>query len=227
MNLRSVLPALLALLAACGSSAREESGALLAESYVDEHRYELPAAQVWAAAQAAVAEDGAAIELRRPSSDGGEIVARRTEGARVQADVTAVDPRATRVVISVTPPNGTLAALIQGRIGDRLSLQKARAELFGERSVETVYSRSLEECAAAADETCRALDLDIVRRMALDGQIRVEARNRDAGTIRFSLRRIGASDAETAVMFTVEQVQPEGLEQLRREFERRLQPAGE
>lgn len=227
MTLRSVLPALLALLAACGSPAREESDALPADSYVDEHRYELPAPQVWAAAQSAVAEDGAAIELRRASSDGGEILARRTEGARVQAIVTAVDPRASRAVVTVTPPNSTLAALIQGRIAERLSLQKARAELFGETSVETVYSRSLDECAAAVDETCRALDLDVVRRMALEGQIRVEARNRDARTIRFSLRRIGDSDGETAVLFTAERVQQDELEELRREFERRLHPAGE
>lgn len=229
MPFRTALPVLLCLAAACGSSARngDEAGAAPAESHLDERRIELPAAQVWAAVQSAVAEDGAVIEVRRASSDGGEVVARRPEGHRVQAAVTAVDARATRVAITVTPPNGTLAALIHGRIGERLSLQKARADLFGEMSVETVYSRSLDACTAAVDETCRGLNLDVVRRMTLEGQVRIEARDRDARPIRFSLRRIGAADGETAVMFTAERVQAEGLEQLRREFERRLLPAAE
>ena len=229
MPYRSALPFLLALVAACGSSTPDGAEAVVAsaESHVDERRVELPAAQVWAAVQVAVAEDGAGVEHRRASSDGGEIVARRPEGHRVQAAVTAVDSRATRVVITVSPPNGTLAALIHGRIGERLSLQKARADLFGEMSVETVYGRSLDACAAAVDETCRGLDLDIVRRMTLEGQVRIEARDRDARPIGFSLRRIGNSNGETAVMFTAERVEAEGLEQLRREFERHLLPAGE
>jgi hypothetical protein len=227
-TLRSCLALLLALPAACGSSGRDgdlEAGA--APGSVDEHRYELPAAQVWAAAQTAVEEDGAVVELRRPASDGGEIVVRRSEGSRVQATVTAVEPHATRVAVAVSPANGTLGAMIQARIGERLSLLKAQADLFGETSVETVYPRSLEASVAAAERTCRTLDMEIVRRMTLGAHARVEARDRSSRAIRFSFRRIGDGSRETAVMFTAESAPQDRLEQVRREFERHLFPARE
>ena len=227
MKLRSGLAVLLSLAAACGSAPSGGDGdSVSAESSTEEHRYELPAAEVWAATQAAVAEDGAIIELRRAASDGGEIVTRRSEGPHVRATATAVEPFATRVVITVSPPNSALASMIQGRIAERLSLRKAQAELFGETSVETVYGRRLEICIAAVEETCRALGLEIVRRMKFDDHCRIEARHAESRTMRFSLRRIGDRDVETAVMFTAERSPAAELDRLRREFERHLEPAG-
>lgn len=228
MKLRSGLSVLFSFAAACGSSGSGSGEDLLsAESRADDHRYELPAAEVWAVAEVVVAEDGAVIESRRPSSDGGEVVARRPEGSRIQAIVAAVESSATRVVVAVTPPNGALASMIQGRIAERLSLRKAQADLFGEISVEAVYSRNVEICAVAVEETCGVLDLDIVRRMALENQVRVEARDREGRTVRFTLRRIGDRDGETAVMFAVERAPRETLDGLRGEFERHLSPAGD
>ena len=232
-TLRTVLALLLAIPVSCGASLPEDEPAAPETAGVtstDERRYELPAAQVWSAAVAAVAEDGATVESRRPASDGGEIVARRPEGHRMQLSVTAMEPHAARVVIAVTPPNATLAAMIQGRIGERLSLRKAQADLFGETSIETVYARSLEEAVAAAEETCRALELEITERTDQDDHVRIEARDRKSRPMRLSFRRIGEDGAETAVMFTVETARngdadsPDGL---RREFERRLLPARE
>ena len=140
----------------------------------------------------------------------------------MQAIVTAVGPTAARVAVAVTPPNTTLAAMVQGRIGERLSLRKAQAELFGETSVETVYPRSLEASLAAAEQTCRSLDLEIVRRMTQEGHARVEGRDRRSRAIRFSFRRIGDGKSETAVMFTAEYAEENVIEHLRREFERQL-----
>jgi hypothetical protein len=137
-----------------------------------------------------------------------------------------VEPLATRVHVIVSPPNGALATMIQGRIAERLSLRKAQAELFGETSAETVYDRPLETCVAAVEETCRALGLDIVRRMTLEAQVRIEARTAESRTMRFSLRRIGNRHLETAVMFTVERSPAGTLDRLRQEFERHLDPAG-
>jgi len=216
---------LLALPAACGAPA--PAGAPLQnvpETGADEHRYQLPAAQVWTAVQAALAEDAAAVDLRRPASDGGKIVVRRFEGPRVTANVAAVDRNAARVSIVVSPPNATLAAMIQSRIGERLSLRKAQADLFGESSVENVYERSLESCIRAVEQTCRELNLEIVRRMSVDENTRIEARDRSSRAIGFSLRPIGQGGAETAVMFTVEASGngEEVTDPLRREFERRL-----
>ena len=227
MKCRSGLPVLLAFASACGSASSDGvDTSLPAESSVEEHRYELPAAEVWAAAEAAMAEDGAILELRRAASDGGEIVARRPEGHHVRATATAVEPLATRVVVVVSPPNSALASMIQGRIAERLSLRKAQSDLFGETSVETVYDRPLEACVAAVEETCRALGLDIVRRMTLDAQVRIEARTAESRTVRFSLRRIGNRHVETAVMFTAERSPAGALDRLREDFERHLDPAG-
>jgi hypothetical protein len=227
MTFRSGLSVLLAFAAACGSASSDGEGIPLpSESSLEEHRYELPAAEVWAAAQAAMAEDGAIIETRRAASDGGEIVARRPEGHHVRTTATAVEPLATRVLVVVSPPNSELASMIQGRIAERLSLRKAQADLFGETSVETVYDRPLEACVAAVEETCRALGLDIVRRMTLDAQVRIEARTAESRTMRFSLRRIGNRNVETAVMFTAERSPAGALDRLRQDFERRLDPAG-
>jgi hypothetical protein len=206
----------------CSGTSGGEDGEAAAAVRPDERRYELPAAQVWAATQSAVEEDGGAVELRRPASDGGEIVARRPEGARVQAIVTAVGPTAARASVAVTPPNTALAAMIQGRIGERLSLEKAQAELFGETSVETVYPRSLEASVAAAEQSCRSLDLEIVRRITQESHARVEGRDRSSRAIRFSFRRIGDGNSETAVMFTAESAGEDAIEHLRREFERHL-----
>jgi hypothetical protein len=227
-TLRNALALLLVFPVACGHTPQNggaEIPANDAESWTEERRVELPAAQVWIAAQSAVAEDGAVIALRRATSDGGEIVARRPEGHRVQVTVIAVDGQSTRVSVAVSPSNGTLAAMIHGRIGDRLSLRKAQSELFGETSVETVYDRSLEAALAAAEETCRAMELEVVRRKTEDAEARIEARDRDSHAIRFSLRRIGGGGAETAVMFTAEAAGGDTLDILRREFERRLFPA--
>jgi len=227
MRCRSGLSVLLAFAAACGSTSSDDQGVLVpADSSLEEHRYELPAAEVWAAAEAAMAEDGAILELRRAASDGGEIVARWPEGHHVRATATAVEPLATRVVVVVSPPNSALASMIQGRIAERLSLRKAQADLFGETSVETVYDHPLEACVAAVEETCRALGLDIVRRMTLDAQVRIEARTAESRTIRFSLRRIGNRHVETAVMFTAERSPAGSLDRLRQEFESHLNPAG-
>ena len=218
----SVAAVLLGLAAACGSPDRGARDMVPAAA--DERRYELPAAQVWAATQKAVEEDGALVELRHPTSDGGEIVAWRLEGFRVLAIVIAVEPGATRVSVSATPPNRTLADTIQSRIGERLSLQKAQAQLFGETSVETVYPRSLEASVAAAEETCRVLDAEILRLVTNDTYAQVDARDRDSRAIRFSFRRIGSANRESAVTFTSEGGGEETLEHLRREFERHLFP---
>jgi hypothetical protein len=222
-TLRGCAALLLALPAACGSAGTsddDDAGPVLMRP--DEHRYELPAAQVWTAAQSAVEEDGAIVEVRRPTSDGGEIAARRPEGSLIQATVIAVEPRATRVAVVVTPPNAELAAIVQGRIGERLSLRKAQAELFGETSVETVYPKTLEAAVEAAERTCRSLDYEIVRRMDHEGQARVEGRDGKSRAVRFSFRRIGDGSGETAVMFTTESAGEDALEHLRREFERQL-----
>jgi hypothetical protein len=221
---------LLGLPSACGAPApgSAPSEANL-EVGADEHRYQLPAAQVWTAVQSAVSEDAAAVEVRRPASDGGEIVVRRFEGPQVTATVAAVDRNAARVSVVVSPPNAALAAMIQARIGERLSLQKARADLFGESSVENVYERSLESCVLAVEETCRALDLEIVRRMTVEENTRIVARDRSGLAIGFSLRPIGQGGVETAVLFTVESSGngEDATDRLRREFERRLFPGRE
>src|SRR5262245_34756054 len=227
-KLRGCMAVLLALPAACGHPAAggAEAPAVDDQSGNDVQQYQMPAAQVWAATEAAMAEDDAVVEHRRAFPDGGEIVARRLLDRRVRATVTAAESDAARVAISISPPDSALAGMIQRRIAERLSLEKAKSDLFGESSVETVYSRSLAASIAAAEETCLALDLEIVGRTTGNGHARVDARDRQARPFRFSFGRIREQDEETAVVFTaVVGEEEDTLEHLRREFELHLFPA--
>jgi hypothetical protein len=227
--IRVALALLLALPAACGFAAHDGAAGAL-EQGIDDHRYELAAAEVWTAAESILRQDDATLESRRRDGDDGAIVARLPNGNHATVTIAAIEPHATRVAVAVSPPSAALAGKIQGRIGERLSLRKAQAELFGEISVKTAYPRSLDACAAAAERTCRSLDLEIVGQFTREPLARVEARDRGSRPIRFSLRRIGERGEETVVTITAEAAwgsDGESLESLRREFERHLFPGRE
>lgn len=222
------------LLAACGSSSPPpEADAVDAGlgSEADEHRYSLGAAEVWAAAETAMGCADLQIERRRRDERGGEIVARRADGHRVKVTVLALEEKDTSVAVVVDPENRELTWMIQGTIGQKLNLAQARANLFGEHSVDGSYEIELDRCVAAVERTCRALNLEVRHKQIQGSRVRIEARDADDRPLRFTMRLSDGRSDETEVLLTTEPASSGGelqfLEHVRREFERRLFPVAE
>jgi len=222
------------LTGACGSSAPEPEAAVFDEGpLVDPllRRYEAPFSGVWAAAEEALVEEAVAIDRRRRGKTRGVLVGYGGLGLRVKIRIRSEEGGGVEAGVDILPRDPTLAAMIQDRIADKLSLDRAKADLFGQTSLERAYRDDLERCMAAAEGACRALHLDIVHKHLVDPRGRLEARDESGRSVRFTLRSAQGAGQGTEVVLTTEAA-PDGGEKdfllrIVREFERDLVRAGE
>lgn len=231
---RIAAAALILLSASCAGTSDEAEDADVdagQDVRVEEQRYEIPPKEAWTAAEAALEEEHAEVQRRRRRDSGGDLLALRADGRRIKVRLRALGADAVRVSVSVGSGDGATAARVQQRIGERLSLAKARAELFAESSLRTSYGADLSSCVAAAEAACRALGLELVDLLVQEDLARVVARDPSARPVRFELSRAegreGVTDALFAVGATAEGGEEEVLQRLKREFESRLFPASE
>jgi hypothetical protein len=135
------------------------------------------------------------------------------------------------VGVDILPRDPTLAAMVQDRIGDKLSLGRAKANLFGQSSLERVYRDDLDHCMSAAERACRSLNLDIVHKQVLHSRGRLEARDDSGRAARFTLKTVPAIGQGTEAVVTTEGASEGGekdlLDRIVREFERDLVRARE
>jgi len=234
-GIRRVLPALLFLLpAACAApepDAPSAEGESVTGALADEQRYIVPVAEAMKAAEAALGSDEFKIERRRRDDCGGKLVARREDGRRVTVTIHAPERSVAEVAVYVEPADRGLVELLHRRIGEKLSLKKAKADLFGDSSLEVSYEIDLGTGMAAAERSCRTLALEVTLKREDRDRARLEARDGDGRPLRIGLRRTEAATAEIEVVLSTE-TRPGGgemdfLRKVRRELERHLFPASE
>jgi hypothetical protein len=199
-------PTLLLLLAgACGSSPPEPEATTFDEGpFVDPllRRYEAPLSGVWEAAEEALVEEGVVIDRHRRGKTRGVLVGYGGLGLRVKIRLRTVEEGRIEAGVDILPRDPTLAAMIQDRIGDKLSLHRAKAALFGETTLERTYRDDLERCMAAAEGACRALRLEIVHKHLERSRGRLEARDESGRSARLTLRSQGIGQETEAVLTT-------------------------
>jgi hypothetical protein len=226
-------PAVLAfcLLAACSGASTDEAGGqpvLVGGTLSEEQTFEVPAAEAWKAAEEALEGEEFKVERRHRDDCGGKFVARREDGHRVTVTIHAPEREAAEVAIYVEPADPDVVRAIQERLLEKLSLKKARADLFDETLIEASYEVDLEQALGAAERACRALSLEVTQRQREKSRARVEARDGDSRRVRFSVSRDEADPAETKVVFETERAprggEKEFLRRVRRELERHLFP---
>ncbi len=223
----------LGLLSACSSEEevgqappREIAGGVL----VLEQAYEVSAADAWKAADAALEGGDFKVERRRRDDCGGKIVARREDGHRVAVTIHAPERSAAELTVVVEPGDRQLLDTIQRRIGEKLSLKKARSELLGDTVLEASYEVDVGSAFEAAERTCRVLSLEVELLRREPERARLEARDRDGRPVRFALHRSDGAAAETEVVLSTQETgggEKEFLRRVRRELERHLFPSSD
>lgn len=229
MNRRRIALGALLLLPSCEAAAPEpEDESFDSDPIVPavERRYEIPLPEVWTAVEEAVAEEDVVIERRRRNERRGILAGRCHDGHRMKVSVRAHPGDGSQVAVTVDPPNRELAGMVQDRIGNKLSLRKARSDLFGERSDVRVLNADLRRGMEAAERTCRALGLEVVHKQLRESEGRLVARDGDGRAVRFTLQ--SADDPLLGTGSVLSTVAPaELLRRVSREFERQLFPATE
>jgi hypothetical protein len=227
-------PALLLCLTACASPAPETDPAGFDDGpTVDPlvRRHDAPLSRVWTAAVETLEEEGIVLSRRRRGTSRGVLVGNSGMGLRVKVRLHSEIGERTEASVDILPPAPALAASIQDRIGDRLSLGKAKAAVFGRTSLERAYRDELDHCMAAAELACRSLNLDVVHKHQMETRGRLEARDESGRSARFTLRSAEGPGGGTEAVVTTESTPDGGEEEflLRvvREFERSLIPAAE
>jgi len=221
-----------ALLSACASSDDgEPERTVVGGTLSDEQSYEVPAAEAWKAVEAALEGSEFTVERRRRDDCGGKIVARREDGHRVTVTIHAPERKAAEIAVYVEPADQALVHAVQERIGAKLSLKKARSDLFGETSLEASYEIGLEAAVTVVLRACRALAFEVVVQQREKERARIEVRDRNSPPVRFTLQQGEADPSETRIVIATEKT-PEGgekdlLRRVRREVERHLFPASE
>ena len=189
-------------------------------------RYDAPLAGVWRAAEDALVEEGVVIERRRRKETRAIVAGHGGLGLRVKVRIRSEAGGHTEAGVDIVPRNPALAEMILDRIGDKVSLGRAKADLFGETSLERTYSDDLKHCMAAAEEACRVLNLDIVHKHLLESRGRLEARDGSGRAARFTLRSVEGSERRTEAVLTTDATADGGekdfLHRIVREFERKL-----
>lgn len=220
--MRGIGASVVLLLGSCASEPVEEWVDEIDPMSSDVVRYDLPLADVWAAAEEAVLEEDVAVERRILHHRGGRLVVRRVDGHRVKVSVRAAG-ESTDSAVRVEPGSPSLAQMVQGRIGEKLSLKRARADLFGERTLELTPEADLGRCMDAAERACRAVGLDVVHRHLDESGGRLAARDASGRVVRITLR---PADQSTGATLSTD-ASADLLRSVRREFERQLFPVAE
>lgn len=196
-----------------------------------EVRYEFGVSDVLKAAEEALAEEEVEVDRRRRNERRGVLAGRQLNGHRIKVLIRAFSENAADAAVTAEPGNRELAGIVQGRIGEKLSLKKARADLFGERSVESAHAAGLKRCMDAAEKACRALDLEIVHKKIEESGGLLEARDASGRAVRIRFQAGADADRETGAVLTTdgsaEGEESELLSKVRREFERQLFPVAD
>lgn len=224
--MRRTAAAAVLMLCSCGSEPVEETFDAGGGVHPSVQRYPMDVAAVWRAAEEVAAEDEVTIERRRRRGPGGFLLGRRVDGRRMRVAVRELPEGAAEAEVCLDPGNRELAGEVQVRIGEKLSLRKARSELFGERSVEGTYAADLNRCMEAAEKTCRALDLEVVHRQLEESGGLLEARDVAGRAVRIALKPSGARGATGSVL-SVDGGETDLLRRLRGEFDRQLTPTAD
>ena len=226
-----LIPALV-LLSACSGSPDESEPAprsVVGGTLGDEQAFDVPAAEAWKAAEAALEGEELAVERRRRDDCGGKIVARREDGHRVTVTIHAPERAAAEVAVYVEPADRGLMEAVQRRIGEKLSLKRAQADLSGDTSVETSYEIDLDVGLEAAEQACRALAMDLTVRHREKERARLEAKDRDERRVRIVLHKAEGDASTTEIRLSTDATaaggEKEFLRKVRRELEQHLFPA--
>jgi hypothetical protein len=224
---------LLVLPAACGSAGSSD-GATRQRDYgtglntVDK-KYAKPAPMVYDAAVAAVKHFDLEVEQNRGDSLGGEVVARRAGGDRVTVKVRSLDANTSSASVRVEPGNRNMAEMIHARMASEVGLGTAKTGWLGGGNVlSSTYAAALPACAAAAENACRKLNLNVTGRDVQPAEGHVEARSETSIPVRVNLTR--KDETRTAAEFVAgSEKTPEGkalVERLKAEFDAQLAPRG-
>lgn len=196
-----------------------------------EVRYAFGMSDVLKAAEEVLTEEEVTVERRRRNERRGVLAGRQLNGHRIKVLIRTFSAGSADAAVTAEPGNRELAGFVQGRIGEKLSLQKARADLFGERSVESAHAADLKRCVEAAEMACRALDLEIVHKKLEESGALLEARDASGRAVRIRLKPGADPDHQTGSVLTTdgsaEGEESELLSKVRREFERQLFPVAD
>jgi hypothetical protein len=183
--------------------------------------------EAWDAAVAAVKAMELQVESDRHDALGGELVARRADGHRVNVIVKAMDRNSSQVSVRVEPGNRNMAEMIHEWMADKLGLGEAKGALLGGNSVEGTYTQSVATCAAAAEQACRKLSYIVTHREVRDASARIDARQPDSTPVRFQAEKSGD---RTKVTFIAGRSGGEAAkaaaQKMKDEFERQLPQLG-
>lgn len=193
------LPALLLLAVGCGGgpsdgpTSQRDFGTGLNTL---ERKYAKPAGLVFDAAVAALKHFDLDVEQDRGDALGGEVIARRASGDRATIKVRLIDAHTSAAAVRVEPGNRHMAELIHQRIAAELGLDAARSGWFGGGNVESAtFGAPLAAAADAAEQACRALNLQVTARDVQPTTGRIEARSQTSIPVRIELAR--RDDART------------------------------
>lgn len=223
----AVLTSLLLALGACGGS--EKGGAMSNQDLgtginTVDRRYAKPAAEVWDAAIAATKSFDLKIDDDRHDKMGGEIVARRASGERVNVKVRSIDAQNTDVSVRIEPGNKNMATMMQEKIAEKVGMGQSKAGVFGDKALDGTYKHNLTECATAAEAACRKLNLDVTRKDVQEKSVVVDARETNSNPVRIQMDK--SDERTTKVTFSAGAAKgsdPKVLtDRLKAEFERQI-----
>ena len=177
------LSAILASLLACSTS---DSGTGL---NTVERSYGRPTSEVWDAAVSAAKSFEFTVDDNRHDKMGGEIVARRASGDRVNMKVRSVDSHTTSVSIRVEPGNRNFANQIHDRIAAKVGPAVSRVD--GDATIDSTYTVALGKCALAAEAACKSVSLQVVGKDIREKSGVVDAKDDRSATVRILLDQTG------------------------------------
>lgn len=192
------------LLGACSSSekgAATNRGDLGSGINTVERQYGKPAATVWDATVAALKSYDLRVDSDRHDDLGGELLARRADGHRITAKVSALDRNSSRVSVRVEPGNRDLAQMLHERIADKLGMGEAKSAFLGGNSVDGSYACDFSSALAAAERSAKALDYTVTNKEAHDTWAQIDARAQDSTPVRFKMTRTNDRTDATKVTF--------------------------
>ncbi len=186
--------------------------------------YGKPVAETWTAAAGAVEKLELKTEKDPHDALGGEILARRADGARVTVNVRSVDAKVTRVMVYVEPGNVDLANIVHERVADGLGLGSAGGGLFGGSSLMGNYAGDPARGAAAARAGFREIGVAVTQEDEKPTRAQIDGRFKDSNPARVLIERGKAG--EMNVTFAVGTSRSDDnaslVRKLREAFERNL-----
>ncbi|HLY10594.1 MAG TPA: DUF3568 family protein [Planctomycetota bacterium] len=191
-------------------------------------KYAKPAPDVWDAAVGAVKSFDFKVDSDRHDKMGGELVAHRASGDKVEVTVRSIDKENTDVSIRVEPGNRNMANLLHEKIAEKVGMGTSKAGVFGDTSVDGTYVADLRRCATLAETVCKNANLSVTGRELRDSSAVVNAREGNSNPVRIQLDRSG--DSLTKVTFSAGDASgsdPKALtSRLKAEFDREISSSG-